>query len=235
MTSWLYAVMLAASPTLVNAPVEKVFVPVGFDDNDNAEIILHGNFPSTCYKTGPVQTVVDEATHSIKINAQAYQYTSIGCAAMMVPFTQSVKLSTLAQGSYTITVEAHPELESPQLTVSQARSADPDDYLYAPVEQVKLEATSSGGHTVTLSGEYPYMFVGCMIMDHVKSYVAPGGTLVVLPIARLATDAECDTAQYDHNYSITAEVTEAMPSDQYLVHVRTLNGTSLNRFTDLTP
>ena len=36
------------SAVLVQAPIDKVFVPLGFDDNDKVELIIHGQFPNTC-------------------------------------------------------------------------------------------------------------------------------------------------------------------------------------------
>ncbi len=36
-------------PKLVVAPVDNVFVPAGFDDNDNVEVVLQGYFANSCY------------------------------------------------------------------------------------------------------------------------------------------------------------------------------------------
>ena len=56
-------------PALVGAPVEKVFVPLGFDDNDNVEVVVHGHFQSTCFKVGPSTATVDAAAKTVTINA----------------------------------------------------------------------------------------------------------------------------------------------------------------------
>ena len=98
----------ADGPVLITSPVEKVFVPLGFDDNDNTEVVIYGHFTSTCFKTGPAKATVDYDTMTVTVDAQAYRYTG-GCAQVMVPFTQSVKFGQVRAGSYTVVVTNRPE------------------------------------------------------------------------------------------------------------------------------
>jgi hypothetical protein len=223
----------ADGPELVTAPVDKVFSPFGFDDNDNVEIVVHGTFPNTCYKTGPVEGRVDAEAGVITVHAQAYRYNGV-CAEVQVPFTQSVKLGTVAVGTYRIVVDERPDATTTDLVIARARTPDADDYLYAPVAQVSLDKNQDGTYAVRLEGEYPYMFIGCMVMREVRAYMSPGNTLVVMPIAELVDDGpQCASQAETHRFTVTQPV-GALAAGEYLVHVRALDGNALDRFVDLT-
>jgi hypothetical protein len=228
---------LAQSPVLVPAPVEKVFAPLGFDDNDNVELILHGHFPSTCYKVGPATASIDESTGRVVVKAEAYRYLGVGCAALMVPFTQSVKFGTVAVNTYKVEVVDRPDAVTTDLVVVPARSPDPDDYLYAPVQEVDLVATAGdarrGAYQVALKGRFPMMLQGCMVLREIRETLTPGDVLVVQPIAAIVDGPECDPSVYSYDFSATKTVAGTLSASELLVHVRVLNGESLNRLFDL--
>lgn len=224
------AVARSGQPVLVTAPVDKVFVPSGFDDNDNVEIVVHGSFPNTCYKIGPATATV--AAGVVTVEAKAFLYRSIGCIQMIVPFTQSVKLGIVNTGSYEIKVEDRPNVETVPLAITRARTASPDDFLYAPTALVALDETTPGQYAVRIEGEFPYMFIGCMVMREVRTYVSPGNTLVVLPIAELVNDDVTCDAQVSKKFVVTQPV-GALAAEEFLIHVRVLEGNSINRFVSL--
>jgi len=221
----------AEPPTLVPSPVEKVFVALGFDDNDDIELMIHGHFPNTCYKVGPISATLNTGTGAVEISAQSYRYHG-GCAQLIVNFTQSVKVGLLRQGSYYINVNGQDGLQTAPLVVAQAATASPDDYLYAPVAEASLDEAEDGSYAVTIKGEYPYMLVGCMVLREVRTYVSPGNTIVVLPIAELVEGEACDAQAATHKFAVSKAM-GALPQGEYLIHVRVLEGNSLNRFVEL--
>jgi hypothetical protein len=223
----------AALPRVITSPVERVFVPLGFDDNDAVEVVLHGHFPSSCYKTGDVSATVDEATRTVTIEATSYLYDGARCASMMVPFTQTAQLGLVKVGTYTVVVDDQPLATAPSLVVAAATTDAPDDYLYAPVSEVGLASGPAGVRTLRLAGEYPLMLVGCMSLSAVRTWLSPGGTLVALPIAELLDDAACAAGGVGRSFDVTTEIPDALPDGEYLIHVRSLSGSSLNRVVDL--
>jgi hypothetical protein len=48
-----------ASAGVVPAPVDHLFVPNGFDNNDNVEMVVTGKFPTNCYSRNKVETKVE--------------------------------------------------------------------------------------------------------------------------------------------------------------------------------
>ena len=59
-------------PAIVVQLPENVFSPMGFDDNDNAQIVLYGNLPDTCHKAGSVRYRVDKQRKTIFIRNEVY-------------------------------------------------------------------------------------------------------------------------------------------------------------------
>ena len=221
-----YAVA-AEGPQLVKAPVERVFVPFGFDDNDNVELVVHGQFASTCYKTGPATAKVDDVTKVITIDAQAYLYSGI-CAQALIPFTQTIKLGIVKLGDYKVVVQDSPQAQAAILNIVAATTTNADESYYAPVEGVALNATKNG---VRVEGEWPYTFVGCMVMKDIRTEVTSGNVVVVRPVAEFTDGPACDSQRLSHHFSIEVPLAASLTSGDYLLHARALNGNALNRFT----
>jgi hypothetical protein len=218
-------------PSLVAAPVDRVFVPLGFDNNDNVEVVVHGHFPNTCYKVGPTTATVDMEAKTVTIQAQAYSYAGFVCAQVLVPFVSEVKLGLMKEGEYRVTVVGSPDLVIDPLIVGAATTSNPDDYLYAPVEQAAIEQEATGTNYVKIEGTYPYMFIGCMKINEVKVSLS-SQVIVVQPIAEILEDRLCNPLE-SKKFSIKTPVSFPLSFTEYLIHVRTLSGTSVNRFIEI--
>lgn len=218
-----------AQPELVTSPVVRVFVPQGFDGNDNVEVTVHGEFPNTCYKTGPVSASVDYATQTVTVEATAYLYSSLMCAQMIVPFTESVSLGTVRPGTYRVIVKDRPAAETTDLVVGRPTTDSPDDYLYAPVDAASIVTGADGSQSVVITGHYPYTFVGCMVVGSVRVQQTPGNVVVVQPIAKLTDGDACLPQAHTKLFVISTPLTSALSVGDHLVHVRVLSGRSLNQ------
>src|SRR3989344_5288970 len=89
-------------PLQVEIPVDYIFAPKGFDDNDSSEIVVSGMLQNLCYKA-PRATATVEG-NLIKVRVTALHVRSGGgfCAQMWVPFTEVVSLGVMRTGSYTV-------------------------------------------------------------------------------------------------------------------------------------
>lgn len=226
--------LMAASPVLVKAPVEKIFVPLGFDTNDNVEIFYHGHFPNSCYKVGPAKAAVDEKNKTISVEASAYYYPGTMCAQMLVPFNGSVKMGIMPEGDYSVVVPGDTQVTEADLQIKIAKTANPDDYLYAPVETIKIIGgeTTESELSLKIEGTYPFMFVGCMVLKDVKTSLTPGNVMVVQPIAELVDGPECLAQADDKRFSYTKPLGFAPKKEEYLLHARSTSGSSVNRVVD---
>jgi hypothetical protein len=224
---------LAESPVLVQAPVEKVFVPAGFDDNDKVEVIVHGHFNSSCYKMGPVSASVDETNKKVTLNAQAFYYPGATCIQMVTPFIKSIELDRhLTSGSYTIAVADRQGVETSQLRVAKSTRPDADDYLYAAVNSVSVESGVDGAREIVLKGQHPDCSDGCVKFDDVKSYVGGDKTIVVQPITKIVYGDEC-RGSVNNRFEYRAKFGGDLSQGEYLLHVRALDGNAINQFLKL--
>jgi hypothetical protein len=216
-------------PRLVTIAPENVFVPPGFDSNDNAQITITGSYPNTCYKSAPASVTVDEQNKRIVLRNQSYLRTSCWCLQMLVPYVQTVDIGVLKAGSYSILVEQSTGELSKQtdLSVAVSANAGPDDDLYAHVQEVRLDSSNSAGaKTLTLSG---ILTSSCMRIQEIKVAYHSSRVIEIRPLVSVQNQPDCASARIPFEERVVLT-----PSWQGtgLIHVRTLNGQSINRVAE---
>jgi hypothetical protein len=221
------------NPLEVPAEIEKIFIPQGFDDNDNVEVVLHGNFPNTCYQVGNAEAKVDAASRTVTVSATSLKYPGTFCIQSITPFIQTVKLGIIPEGDYQVVYSKDQQVRS-SLNVTRRKTESPDDYLYATVENAYIDVNSANGkQALKMQGHFPYFFIGCMVLKDVRVVKSPTDVLVVQPIAEIVDDdAVCASQPDDRSFEYTSGLTEPFKGEG-LLHVRTLNGNSLNRYIDI--
>lgn len=217
--------LFANPPKEIFAPVEKVMMASGFDDNDNVQISIYGNFPDTCYRVGPTGYTVDHESRKIQIWAKAYDYSSreIFCREVLVPFLLDISVGVLSEGDYTVEIVNSNIRDT--VKIGKSVGDAPDEFLYAPVSQTRIsDLPKEGKHEVTISGHFPKLIKGCMILKDVRHYRSPSNVLVVLPIADIVEDDSlCSSTTKEHfEYKFKIDTF----NDVGLLHVRSMNGSS---------
>ncbi len=228
--SLISASLYAVAPKEIFAPVERVFIAEGFDDNDNVEVSLYGNFSDTCFRVGPTGFNIDHAKRKIQIWAKAYDYSSreMTCLDVLTPFLLKVSVGVLEQGEYTVEVTGQPISEKMQ--IAKSTSDSPDEFLYAPVTYTHLETLDNGKQKATISGQFPRLLHGCMILKETRHYVTAKNVLILLPIAEvLDDDAQCKNVKE----TFKDEIIFNSFTDVGLLHVRVSNGYSQTQLITL--
>jgi hypothetical protein len=220
------------NPAEVPSPINKIFVPLGWDDNDNVEIVLHGEFVNACYRVANSKYSVDHTKKQITITATSYKYSGDACAEIVLPFLQIVKVGILMQGQYTVTLlnEGAKGQPSPSafVKVERRKTEDPDDYLYAPVDSADIGIDgATGNQVIELRGRYPLMKKGCANLANILVNRSVKDIVVVQPIMEILDDDEC--AGHETVYVKSLPLEDAFTGEG-LLHVRTLNGNSSNRY-----
>jgi hypothetical protein len=221
---------MAADTVEVMSPVSQILIPDLFDDNDNVEIILKGEYPTACYQPADSGVTLDEATRTIHVWANSSLSTAPGilCQQVPTPFIQVVAVGSLPAGSYQV-IYNHNHQISGSLTIEPAVSENPDNALYAPVEEVSI-VESDDGLKLRLFGHYPYMLIGCMRFTEASMELAEDSLLIVYPLAEMINTRACNFIPEDHAFEILLPITEELP-DEGVIHVRSLHGRSVNRLT----
>jgi hypothetical protein len=226
----------ALQPELVDVMPDRIFAPMGFDDNDNAQIVLDGEFPNISYRAGPVEKRIDTVNHKIYIRPKAYYYTLDLYLEVRTPYLIPVDLGPLPAGHYDVIVES-PEGKIRNLAnfpVVVAKTTSPDDYLYAPLKSAHLERT---GLTDSIDGRSGYNLVlegvftnSCMTLSSPQVTVPGNNVIQVLPIVEFQRGSNCVSTKRPFSVSVSLK---GISSGRYLVHIRSLNGQSINQIVDL--
>ena len=213
-------VAFAGTPVETLIPVDHIYVPKGFDSNDNSEVILSGHLPNLCHKA-PKTTVTQEGNKVlIEVTALKYHPTNPFCAEVLVPFVEPVSLGVLDKGVYDIVVNGKSIFrKESSIFITESTSPAIDDNVYANVDHVE---TDPGSRTVKLAGYNPS---DCLEFQEVKVASNDKDTYAILPIMKKVSDF-CPMKMTPFKYEV--EVPSELKKEAVLLHVRAMDGKSVN-------
>lgn len=209
------------SPTQVMTQFSRLYIPEGFDDNDNIQILGAGMYPTTCYRNAETTVSVDEAQKRIQLNPTALYYSGI-CLQVLLPFERVLDLGLLKAGTYSIFQNDNPNSIG-QINVRHALNSEPDDESYAPVSQVFVQSKNAKTQ-VLITGEMP---TSCMKLKEIRVDVQ-NDVIVLLPIIEMKSQP-CTPGKYAFE---SAKDLNVKPG-RYLIHVRSMNGKSINNLVEI--
>lgn len=223
-----YSIVFAAScfadnsPMLVSVKLDRAFIPVGFDDNDNVQVTVSGVLPSNCYKIGPVKAEVDGATRTVKVNQTAYYYSGF-CIPMVVPFVQTVSVGLVRDGDYNVIDKASQKTLG-KIPISRSTTTNADDFLYAPINDVIVSKVENE-QMMCLQGTFTDR---CTKLKEVRVLYQPV-VIVVQPIAtRVGGRCGLELSRFQYCQPLNSSLTGT-----FLIHVRVMNGQAINKLVDL--
>jgi hypothetical protein len=211
--------VFASTPTIVPAQIEQVYVPKGFDSNDNTEIILSGVLPNLCHKTPSTKFKIDGNNIFIKASTLKYESDNPFCPPVQVPFVHSVAVGVLKKGLYNIFVEGTQKIAQ-SIEVADAKKGATDDHIYA---QVFFIETKENSRKILLKGLNPsncLEFHRFQVVDNGKDVYS------ILPIMRQISE-HCPRKEIP--FEIPFTVPSELNAKKVLLHVRTMEGNSVNQ------
>lgn len=211
----------AGVPTQKVIPVTHVFVPSGFDSNDNSEIIITGFLPNLCHKTPKANAMVTGNKIDILLTSLYYDESNPFCPEMVVPFTETLELGVLDKGKYEVTVNGKSIYKKEaKLKVNESTSAAIDDFSYAYVEHIDKESARDGH--VILKGYNPS---DCFELDSIE-YISNGkDTYSILPkMKQVRAHCPMKLVPFEYEWKVPSDIDR----NEVLLHVRTLEGRSKN-------
>ncbi|MBC7384713.1 MAG: hypothetical protein H7301_00945 [Cryobacterium sp.] len=224
----LLASILTASTALADQIFlpERVFAPVGFDTNDNSEVVLYGHFPDSCYTAGLAK--VEVRGRDILVRNYALHWQSGTCLKALVPWTTTVNLGALASGNYTVRVQdSEGRMQRfTEINILPSLTRRADDFPYAYVNGAIVNRTKDGVSLV-MSGTFS---LTCMEIAETRLRET-NGVLVVLPILRLRSDVPCGHPFAPIPFTRQMSIRENS-GNAVLIHIRSMNGQSLNQVMD---
>ncbi len=216
----LWVGLAEAAPAWVQIPVEKVFAPMGFDSNDDVQVVVSGVLPDLCYKSPKASATIEEGLVKVVVEA-LYEAPEGGvCAQLVRPFLEKVSLKVLDAGEYRVQANVDSaQLIEEKIIVKQAASIDVNDHVYAGVDFVERVPDS---RKVILHLNTPS---DCYELDRVEEISNEKDSFSVLPIMRKIRErCPIKVTEFKQDYTVP----EGLPAEEILLHVRTLQGDSYN-------
>lgn len=218
-----------AQPELVSVDVVDMFVPNGFDSNDEIVVVLDGYLPNSCYRLTRPEIEIDQATRVIKITQMARRFPG-PCIVPLVPFTNVIHVGALDSGNYQVSTNKGMLLKNLTVELDPGTGAyGPDDFLYAPVDSVSVSRTSDGRFEAKINGRFTN---DCMEFEDVR-LLHKGRVIELLPILKNSAGVTCQPTEKPFNKSV--RLPDELLVGRNLVHVRSLNGSSINTVFSVPP
>ncbi|MGE3608639.1 MAG: hypothetical protein AB7I27_03545 [Bacteriovoracaceae bacterium] len=211
-----------AAPVPVNSPVDHLFVPMGFDNNDNVELLVSGTFPNPCYSRNKVEVQVKEDVIDVTVTALLNKKDK-ECSPMEVPYMENITIGNLQAGDYTVHVNNKIQ---EKLAITEASSNSVDDHLYAMMDYIDLGFTGGASGDAFLIGKT----TDCLAFDKVE-YVSNGkDTLSVLPIMKKISPTCSGEKKF---LSIPIKFNpQDFAFNKLVLFVRTMDGKSINTLVE---
>ncbi len=213
-----------ARPEIVTAPVDHLYIPEGFDNNDSVEIVVTGTFPNPCFARNTVQVNINDSMIDIHISA-ILPKASINCIDMAVPFQEVISLGTLQGGEYGVRVNHRSPFElTESLQIKEATSHSVDENIYAAID--RIENVSENNYIF-----HGWKYSHCIEFSKVEILSNKRDTLSVLPMMKQVSDF-CPMKMTAVSFPVKLDLSE-METKQPLIHVRTMDGKSFNKVLNL--
>lgn len=220
------AYAVTTEPLLVKIPIRKAYIPVGFDSNDRAEVVITGILPDSCYKMGPSRAIVDADKQIVAVEQTAYLFEGY-CTDMIIPFVQVVQVGMLPKGSFAVTDISNGKYLG-ALPVLEGSNPGIDDFHYLPVTNAHIqESTGSPRFTLVMTGNFADRCTRFKRADvHYHADV-----IVVQPIVERLTESNRDCSETKVRYTISVPIKDGIKGT-HLLHVRSMGGQSFNTLFD---
>jgi hypothetical protein len=199
-----------------------MFVPSGFDNNDQVQVTLDGYLPNACYKITEPRVDFDSGLKTYTVTAVALKFDADEsvCGTYQVPYTVTATLGQVSEGDYVISTLG---ADKKNLHVKASSTVGPDDYLYAPVDHTHVSVDLSRREIIaSIEGRFTN---SCMRFQEVKT-LDEGENIVLLPIITMADRTDCHPQ--DMRYKAMEVKLPWRQPGRYLLTVRGLSGVAVN-------
>jgi len=202
-----------------------VFVPYGFDDNDHIQVVIEGWYPDNSHQWSPAKWTW-ENDKTIFIQPQARIHRDGIILPYMVRYEEVINLGLLDKGDYRVVVGN--EEVAATLVVQKAPKDTIDNYIYAPVESVRVIDREK--RIVRLEGTFTNP---CMRIKEVIPTEPVNQVVAILPIVEEMDSGEQQLCEGEgKHFSEDVILNHEDIQGRMLIHVRKLNGQSKNLIVD---
>jgi hypothetical protein len=222
--SWLGIRSGNEEPILLSAT--KVFVPKGFDDNDQIQVVIDGWLNNSCESADAAKVNINHETREIEVLPMGVRKEGV-CAQVRRRYNLTASVGVLPAADYR--VYANDRMVDEALAVAEANSSGPDDFSYAEIDRVTVDyapdrdyALMDSRWSVILEGR---LTNSCQKLSEIR-VIDSSDTIEVLPITR-SEGAECRPVS--QGFVERAFLPDYTTPGRFLLHVRSANGQAVNQ------
>lgn len=205
------------------APVDHLFVPHGFDNNDTTEVVVTGYLPTPCYDRPESKSKTVGNTVQVRVTTQKTPNTLERqglCADVVVPYTEAVRVGHLPAGDYRVVV--NPTSNTTQngaMRVAMSTIGSVDEHHYAIVQYIEQTEENK----FFLNG---YVYSDCFQLDTLRYVSNNKDTVSVLPVMKQVRQ-HCPRKMTPFKVQLNPPL-NTLKSPYFLLHVRSADGKSVN-------
>jgi hypothetical protein len=217
--------------------IEQAFIPeLGYDDNDNIEIVIDGKLPNACFELHTTRIEIDQQNYKINLKqsmqvkdiheCQPQQQNQAGIFQWPIQYTTTVALGNLLAGTYKLYFNNGATTKHKTFKVAKANHTGLDDTLYAPVSDAfipELMYVGDQAHVV-LTG---ILTNSCMNFNQDIEVSKIGNVFIILPKMTFITDQYCHPTMLPLQSIVN--LGELTQEGRYLIHIRSTSGRSVNK------
>lgn len=219
----------------VEVSINQVYIaPTGYDDNDNIQLIIDGEFPSQCYQIANTSYSVDEDKKLILVRQIARLKDTTDCRRNPLPdhlkyptrFSVEINLGVLVSGEYVVSFKSRVNQKGEvKFKIEKAKTESTDEFIYAPVSDVFIPEMiyETQNAEVILTGVLDSLCLYWKEIDIDRF----ANIIVVMPKMQMASAPnQCRQSPEPLEKIVSlGEVKEG----RYLLHVRSMSGKGINR------
>ncbi len=212
--------VFASTPTMKRVPITGVFSPRGYDIEDNSELVVSGYLPNSCHRSPTLSKKIVDDKIEIVLTSFYYGDQNPYCTEVIMPFVKTIPLGKLDQGNYDVVVnEGSPSESEAQFIVSAPRTDNDRNEVYANVEYIERDVDK---RMITLKGHNPS---DCYTLDKIRVIDNGKNTISILPRMKKVYEL-CAMKMTPFSYEV--QLPPLDPQEENLIHVRSMNGDSIN-------
>lgn len=207
------------------SPVNQLFVPAGFDDNDNVELVATGVYPNSCFIRNVYNVQMKPGLILVYMKSvERKDVLPTKCHNLKVPFKEVISLGSIPAGKYQVVINPRTKFQQQQLLyVAAAQVSSVDDHYYAMVDYVDTGFTGGLGGEALLVGKNPSP---CLVYDRVQYLSNGNDTISVLPIMKRVGEV-CPNRPERLELPLRFDL-RSFKSSKVLIYVRSLDGKSFS-------
>jgi len=219
----------------IEVPVYGVFAPeYGFDDNDDVQLVIDGYLPNSCYQKSKTQVTIHRETQQILVQQYAKKDETEVCnneevlpAEMKVPLTfmNEVEVGELPEGKYTIQFKTLQGIKERSLNIEKAKTRNVDNTAYVITEYAYVKSVVAANQPDFFVNLVGYLNSPCVGISNKINGAIVNDVIILLPEV-IKSGRVCPPVAKEFELEVKLKTP---PPGRYLLHIRSVNGTAVNR------